>query len=93
MSNNTANVSFRIDAETKNRAEVLFEELGLSMATAFKLFLRQSIRENKIPFEITLDTPNKNTLKAMHEAEEILKNPSSYKGYTNTNELLEDLKK
>ena len=93
MSNNTANVSFRIDAETKNRAEVLFDELGLSMAAAYKLFLRQSIRENKIPFEISLDIPNKNTFKVMQEAEEILKNPTSYKSYTNTNELLEELKK
>ncbi|NLK69542.1 MAG: type II toxin-antitoxin system RelB/DinJ family antitoxin, partial [Clostridiaceae bacterium] len=35
------------------QAEILFEELGLNMSTAFNVFIRQSIRQGGIPFEIT----------------------------------------
>ena len=48
-----AQVNIRIDDELKKRADALFEELGLSITTAFTIFVRQSIREGGIPFEIT----------------------------------------
>ena len=48
-----AQVNIRIDDELKTRAENIFEELGLSMTTAFTIFVRQTIRQGGIPFEIT----------------------------------------
>ena len=48
-----AQVNIRIDDELKTRAENIFEELGLSMTTAFSIFIRQTIRQGGIPFEIT----------------------------------------
>ena len=48
-----AQVNIRIDDELKTRAENIFEELGLSMTTAFTIFIRQTIRQGGIPFEIT----------------------------------------
>ena len=53
MSQNTV-MSIRIDKEIKEKADALFDELGLNISTAFKLFLLQSIREQRIPFEIAL---------------------------------------
>jgi DNA-damage-inducible protein J len=48
-----AQVNIRIDDELKVRADNIFEELGLNMTTAFTMFVRQTIRQGGIPFEIT----------------------------------------
>ena len=47
-----AQINIRIDDVLKEKAE-LFEDLGLNMTTAFNIFIRQSLREGGIPFEIT----------------------------------------
>lgn len=67
MSNHTTNITMRMDAELKKQAEQLFSELGMSMTTAFNIFLRQSVRQGKIPFEIALNTPNAETLAAIDD--------------------------
>lgn len=48
-----AQINIRIDDNLKEKAEILFDELGLNMSTAFNIFIRQSIRQGGIPFEIT----------------------------------------
>ena len=48
-----AQINIRIDDNLKEQAEILFAELGLNMSTAFNIFIRQSIRQGGIPFEIT----------------------------------------
>ncbi len=48
----TTNLNIRIDKELKERAEAFFADLGLSMTTAFNIFVRQSLKQGKIPFEI-----------------------------------------
>ena len=52
MHNNTVNVTLRLDRETKENAEILFKELGMNLTTAFNVFVRQSLRLGKIPFEV-----------------------------------------
>ena len=56
MANSTTNISIRMDADLK--AKALFGELGMNLSTAFNIFVRQSLREGKIPFDITLNQPN-----------------------------------
>ena len=48
-----AQINIRIDDNLKVQAETLFAELGLNISTAFNVFIRQSIRQGGIPFEIT----------------------------------------
>ncbi|MDR2924152.1 MAG: type II toxin-antitoxin system RelB/DinJ family antitoxin [Treponema sp.] len=48
-----AQVNIRIDDDLKVRADNIFEELGLNMTTAFNMFIRQTIRQGGIPFEVT----------------------------------------
>lgn len=45
-------VSIRIDADTKQQAQELFNKLGLDMNTAINMFLRQAIMEQGIPFKV-----------------------------------------
>jgi DNA-damage-inducible protein J len=51
-----AQVNIRIEDDLKVRADNIFKELGLNMSTAFNMFLRQTIRQGGIPFEITTRT-------------------------------------
>ena len=50
----TTNLNIRIDKELKEQAEVFFSELGLNMSSAFNIFVRQSLRQGKIPFELSI---------------------------------------
>lgn len=50
-----ATINVKTDAELKKQAESLFSDLGMNMTTAFNVFLRQAVRENRIPFEISRD--------------------------------------
>ncbi|MBE6065906.1 MAG: type II toxin-antitoxin system RelB/DinJ family antitoxin [Clostridium cochlearium] len=49
-----AQINIKIDDELKTKAEILFNELGLNMSTAITIFIRQSIREGRIPFDVKL---------------------------------------
>ena len=85
MAGSTTNISIRMDSELKSRADALFDELGMNMSTAFNIFVRQALREGGIPFEVKLNTPNKETAAAMLEAERISSDPD-VKGYTDLDE-------
>ena len=91
MAGNTTNISIRMDSELKVQADALFAELGMNLSTAFNIFVRQSIREGRIPFDISLNQPNRETIAAMLEAEKIVKD-RSVKGYSDLNELFKELK-
>ena len=88
----TTNINIRMDSDLKEQADALFGELGMNLSTAFNIFVRQSIRDGGIPFEITLNQPSKDTIAAMLEAERIAKDPS-VKGYHDLDELFAELKK
>ncbi|GHV60236.1 DNA-damage-inducible protein J [Spirochaetia bacterium] len=49
------NINIRMDEGLKKQAESLFNELGMNMTTAFNIFVRQSVRQRKIPFEVSAD--------------------------------------
>lgn len=49
----TTSMNLRIDKNLKKDAEDLFETLGINMTTAINIFLRQSVRDQGIPFRIT----------------------------------------
>lgn len=91
MASSTTNISIRMDSELKAQADALFGELGMNLSTAFNIFVRQSLREGRIPFDISLNQPNKETMAAMLEAERIAKDPN-VKHYTDLEELFTDLK-
>ena len=87
----TTNISIRMDSDLKAQAEALFAELGMNLSTAFNVFVRQSLRDGGIPFEIKMDQPNKETMAAMLEAERIARDPSAER-YSDVEEALRALK-
>jgi len=49
----TTNINVRTDIDIKNKAQEIFHSLGFDMSTAINMFLRQTVRQNDIPFIIT----------------------------------------
>ena len=92
MASTTTNISIRMDRELKERADEFFTEIGMNMSTAFNVFIRQTLREGRIPFHISVDRPNEETIAVLLEGERIARDPS-VKGYTDLNELFAELKK
>lgn len=80
------NLNIRTDKDVKAAAEQIFEELGLSMTTAVNIFLRQTIRENGIPFKLNLNVPNDTTAAAIASGRRIARDPS-VPGYTSMDDL------
>lgn len=60
--------SISLDADVKERAVALLGELGLDLSTAVGMFLRQTIRENGLPFDVSLNRPTAATRMAMENA-------------------------
>ena len=87
----TVNMSIRMDAELKKQADAMLSDMGLNMTTAMNIFLRQGVRQGRIPFEIATDIPNAETLTAMKEVDDMINGKIPAKKYTSTDELFKDL--
>lgn len=86
----TTNISIRMDSKLKEEAEKLFSQLGMNLSTAFNIFVRQSLREKRIPFTISCNIPNLVTRNAIEEADNLINNKDSKK-FSNVNDLFDDL--
>ena len=84
----TVNVTFRVDEELKSQADALFSQLGMSLSTAFNIFLRQSVREQQLPFNVTKNVPNAVTVAAMEAAE---RDEDIYGPFDSVSDLMEAL--
>lgn len=51
----TTNVTFRMEEELKKAFSELCSELGISMSTAFTMFAKKTVRERRIPFDLSAD--------------------------------------
>ncbi len=87
----TVNMSIRMDAELKKQADAMLSDMGLNMTTAMNMFLRQVVRQGRIPFEIATDIPNSETLAAMREVDDMISGKIPAKKYISTDELFKDL--
>lgn len=92
---NAINMSFRVDKDLKEQADELFRSLGMNTSVALNMFLTQSVREQKIPFVASMQSPepSERLKEALHELEYAEKHPEEYKGYHNINDFIEDMLK
>ncbi len=86
----TTNVTIRMDEDLKKQFNHLCGEIGLSMGSAITIFAKTVVRERRIPFELTVSTPNKETIAAMLEAEMLSRDPNA-KRYKSFREAFEDV--
>lgn len=50
-------IAVRVDENLKKEANAIYQELGLDMTTAVRLFLKQTVLTKGIPFPISLERP------------------------------------
>lgn len=82
------NVNIRMDEGLKQQFDYLCNELGLNMSTAFNIFAKTMVRQRRVPFEISLDTPNAETLAAI---DDVNHGRNLSKTFHSVEELMEDL--
>lgn len=53
-----ANINIRIDDELKEESKEILDSLGVDLTSGIKIFLKQVVLSNGIPFELTLNKPD-----------------------------------
>ena len=86
----TSPTQIRIDEEIKKQATELFGKLGLDISSAVNIFLRQSILQGGLPFEVKVPQYRPEVIEAMEEAKNISKDVT-VKGYTDLEEVFKEL--
>ena len=85
---------FRVDliaSQKSVEAEKTLDDLGMNVADAVTIFLKQVVLTESIPFEIKKPKYNQETVEAIKEALDIIKNPENYKSFNSVDELMEEL--
>jgi len=83
-------INIRMDEELKRDFDDTCSDLGLSMTAAFTVFAKTVVRRQRIPFEISKDIPNSETIAAIEEIQAMKKDPNK-RLYTNFSELLSEV--
>ena len=86
----TLPTQIRIDEEVKKQATELFSKLGLDISSAVNIFLRQSILQGGLPFEVKMPRYRPEVIEAMREARNISKD-TTVKGYTDLEVMFKEL--
>ncbi len=84
----TVNITLRVDKELKEQADALFGDMGLTVNTACRMFLKRAVQEQRIPFE--LRRADRKTLRTISDAE---REREVSPCFDTVDELMEDLKK
>lgn len=50
-----ATLSIRVDSDDKKKFETFCSEAGMNVSVAVNMFMKKVIREQKIPFEVSID--------------------------------------
>lgn len=85
------NINIRIEENLKREFDNLCQDLGLTMTTAFTVFAKSAVRRQGIPFEITRNLPNEETITAIEEVQAMKKDPSLGKTYTDVDVMIKEL--
>lgn len=91
MASVTSAINVQVDAKTKEEATAILKGLGLNMSTAINMFLTQVVKRDGIPFEVRNPKPNKELIKALQEAQDIIDGKVKSKGYRDVHQMFEDI--
>ena len=50
-----AQINLRVDDEVKNQAELVCNDIGISLSSAINIYLKKLGREYRIPFDVSVD--------------------------------------
>lgn len=89
----TSAINVQVNAKDKELATNILKNLGLNMSTAINMFIKQIIKKDGIPFEVTNPKTSQELLEALQEGETIIQEvrEGKRKGYNNAKEMIEDI--
>lgn len=67
-------LQIRVDEELKNQANAIYNELGIDLSTAVRMFLKKSIQEGGIPFDTKVDQLTLNAILSVDKMRTISEN-------------------
>lgn len=93
MESLTSTINVQVDARDKEEATNILKDLGFNMSTFINMAIKQVIKKDGLPFEISNPKPNKELLETLEEGEQIIKDveSSKRKGYHNVRQMFEDI--
>lgn len=80
----TKTYSLRLDEKTHSDAQKVFDNLGMDFSTGIKIYLKQVIKTDGIPFELS------NRSSSLDRSLKELKN-GNYKSFNSVDDLFNDL--
>ena len=60
-------LQIRVDEELKNQANAIYNELGMDISTAVRMFLKRSVLIGGIPFDMKVDDQILKTIRAIDD--------------------------
>ena len=51
----STSITVRMEEGLKKQVDLVFDDMGLNMTTAFTIFAKAVVRQNRIPFDIAAD--------------------------------------
>lgn len=67
----TTTLQIRIDEDLKKQATKVYEELGMDLSTAIRIFLKRSVMTHGMPFNLIIDEAGIKAMQAMDEMSRI----------------------
>ena len=89
MAKVSTNIS--LDSDLKKASQELYSDLGLDLSTAITIFLKQSLRVQGLPFAVTREDPNAETMAAMNEYYEMKAHPEKYRKYSSFQDVMSEV--
>lgn len=69
----TTTLQIRIDEDLKKQATKVYEELGMDLSTAIRIFLKRSVMTHGMPFNLIIDEAGIKAMQAMDDMAKIAK--------------------
>ena len=80
-----------LDKRLTEETAGLFESLGLDLTTAIRVFLKKTVAEYGIPFEMRTAVPASETKQILEEMRDMEDHPEKYKSYRSFREGLDEV--
>ena len=75
----TKTITVRVDEDTKKKAEILLDEIGINMTTLFNACIKALVREQRIPFSLVSNeyTINEMIREKLLESQAVASDPNA----------------
>ena len=82
-------ITIKLNKKIKEEFQKFCDDVGLNPSVAINMYINHVVNNQELPFSIK--SPNKETIEALEESEDMLKHPEKYKSYSSVDDMFKDL--